>query len=87
MQLPFDISIGNVIYSIFPEEADTYTVFKEGVEHFKIQKDTDEVWMKLNPETDLPMFDQDEEVNRIGRLIAEHREEDDDEEEPGDDDE
>lgn len=81
MQLPFDITIGNTIYSVFPEETDVYTIFKEGVEYVKIQKDTEEIWMRLDPNTDLPLFEQDEEVNQIGKQIAEHKDDEDDEEE------
>ena len=39
MQEPFDIELKGIIYSVFPEEEDTYTIFKEGVEYVKIQKD------------------------------------------------
>ena len=72
MQEPFDIQIGSTIYSVFPEEEDTYTVFKDGKEHIHIQKDTDGVWLKLDDETDLPIFDDDAEVNEIGRQINLH---------------
>ena len=47
-----------------------YTIFKEGVEHFTIQKDTEQQWIKLDPETEMPLFDNDEEVNAIGREIV-----------------
>ncbi|MBD1423605.1 hypothetical protein [Sphingobacterium chuzhouense] len=70
-QEPFDIEIGNFIYSVFPEEKDVYLVFKEGKEYVKIVKDTDTSWLKLNPETELPMFGMDEEVNLIGQQIDE----------------
>ena len=56
MQQPFDIELGGVIYSVFPEEEDVYTIFKEGEEYIKIQKDTDQHWLKLDEETDLPLF-------------------------------
>lgn len=70
MQEPFDIELGNIVYSVFPEEEDTYTIFKEGVEYLKIQKDTEELWLKLDDETDLPLFGENPEVNEIGRAIA-----------------
>ena len=38
MQEPFDIEIGPVTYSVFPEEDDMYTIFKDGIEYVKIQK-------------------------------------------------
>lgn len=70
-QEPFDIEMGNVVYSIFPEEKDVYLVFKEGKEYIKIIKDTETTWLKLNPQTELPMFGMDEEVDLIGRKIDE----------------
>lgn len=73
MKEPFDIELEGVIYSVFPEEEETYTIFKEGVEHVKIQKDEDS-WIKLDAETDLPIFSEDIEVNKIGKAIAEYSE-------------
>ncbi len=71
MKEPFDIELADIVYSVFPEEEDTYVVFKEGVEYVKIIKDTDTSWLKLHPETELPMFGMDEEVNLIGQKIKE----------------
>lgn len=65
---PFDITIAGKIYSVFPEEDNTYTVFKEGIEHLKMQKDEDH-WLKLDPQTELPRFEDDEEVSQIGQAI------------------
>lgn len=70
-QEPFDIEIGEVVYSVFPEEKDVYLVFKEGKEYVKIIKDTETTWLKLDPVTELPVFGMDEEVNLIGRKINE----------------
>lgn len=81
MILPFDIEIGEITYSVFPEEDNTFTIFKEGIEYVKIQKDTDEVWLKLDKETEMPLFAADEEINKIGKAIVEYREEEDEEEE------
>jgi len=69
MQEPFDIEVGEVEYAVFPEENDTYTIFKDGVEYVKIQKDTEQLWLKLDSETDLPLFSEDEEVRLIGLQI------------------
>ena len=69
MQEPFDITIGQQIYSVFPEEEEIYTIFKDGIEYVKIQKDDNDQWLKLDPETELPSFTEDEEVNQIGREI------------------
>ena len=33
MQDPFDITIGDIDYAIFPEGNDTYVIFKEGKEY------------------------------------------------------
>lgn len=76
MQEPFDIKLNGVIYSVFPEEEDIYTIFKEGVEYLKIQKDAETHWLKLDDETELPLFVEDVEVNNIGKAIAEYKEED-----------
>ncbi len=73
MDEPFDIFIGLTTYSVFPEEDNTFTVFKEGKEYIHIQKDTEGVWLKLDYETDLPIFDEDPEVNDIGRQINLHQ--------------
>lgn len=72
MKEPFDLELGEVTYSVFPEEDDIYTVFKEGIEYIKIQKDTDTHWLKLDEDTDMPLFDEDEEVNMIGRAITQY---------------
>ncbi|MGJ1419090.1 hypothetical protein ACR79T_05660 [Sphingobacterium spiritivorum] len=68
---PFDIEIEDIVYSVFPEEEDTYVIFKDGKEYVQIIKDTDTTWLKLNPETGLPMFGMDEEINLIGQKIRE----------------
>jgi len=88
MQEPFDITIGNIDYAVFPEGNDTYVIFKEGKEYLQIQKDTDSQWLKLDPETALPLFGEDEEVNAIGREIVAYvpEEEEEDAEEEEDDD-
>lgn len=67
---PFDIEIAGVDYAVFPEEEDTYLIFKDGVEYVKIIKDTDTTWLKLDPETETPLFGMDEEVNEIGKQIV-----------------
>jgi len=88
MQEPFDITIGNIDYAVFPEGNDTYVIFKEGKEYLQIQKDTDSQWLKLDPETALPLFGEDEEVNAIGREIVAYvpEEEEEEAEEEEDDD-
>lgn len=85
MQQPFDIEIGTINYAVFPEGNDTYIVYKDGKEYLQIQKDDASQWIKFDKETALPVFEYDEEVNQLGRLIVEYQEnppldEDDDEE-------
>ena len=75
MSNPFDIEINGTTYSIFPEGEDIYAVFKEGEDYLRIQKDTESHWLKLDPETEMPFFDNDEEVNVIGREIAAYKDE------------
>ncbi len=74
MNEPFDVEINGITYSVFPEGEDIYAIFKEGVEYVKIQKDTEAHWLKLDPETEMPLFDNDEEVNSIGKEIADYKE-------------
>ncbi|MEO6849351.1 MAG: hypothetical protein ABI203_00400 [Mucilaginibacter sp.] len=66
---PVDIELGNITYAVFPEGEDIYAIFKEGTEYIKIQKDTATHWLKLDRETEMPLFDNDEEVNLLGREI------------------
>lgn len=67
---PFDVEIFDHIYSVFPEEEDVYTIYKEGKEYLQIQKDTESQWLKLDPESGIPLFGLDEEVNAIGQAIV-----------------
>lgn len=66
---PFDIEVGKTTYAVFPEGNDTYTIFKEGKEYVQIQKDTASIWLKLDYRTEMPIFEEDEEVNAIGQQI------------------
>ncbi len=69
IQEPFDIEVGEITYSVFPEEKDTYTIFKDGKEYVQIIKDTETTWLKLDPESGLPLFGMEEEINLIGAEI------------------
>lgn len=66
---PFDIEIEDLTYSVFPEEEDIFAIFKEGVELMKIQKDNDTHWLKLDAESEIPLFVYDIEVELIGAQI------------------
>jgi len=79
MQEPFDIVIGPINYSVFPEGNDSYTIFKDGKEYIQIQKDTSSIWLKMDYKTELPIFEEDEEVNAIGQAIEKYVPEEDDE--------
>jgi hypothetical protein len=74
MTEPFDLEINGTTYSVFPEGEEIYAIFKEGVEYVKIQKDTETHWLKLDPATEMPLFDNDEEINLIGREIEAYKE-------------
>ncbi len=73
MTEPFDLEINGITYSVFPEGEEIYAIFKEGVEYVKIQKDTETHWLKLDPTTEMPLFDNDEEINLIGREIEAYK--------------
>ncbi len=81
MQQPFDLEIGEVNYAIFPEGNDIYVVYKEGKEYAQIQKDDAAQWIKFDKETALPLFDYDEEINNLGKLIEAYKEEPEEEDE------
>lgn len=70
MEEPFDMTISGIHYAVFPEEDGIYTIFKEGKEYMKIQKDAEDRWLKLDPESELPLFTENPEVDQIGRTIA-----------------
>lgn len=72
MKEPFDIELFDKTYAVFPEEDDCFTIYKEGIEYLHIQRDGESGWLKLNPETGLPMFGLDEEVNLIGKAISDY---------------
>ncbi|WP_207924656.1 hypothetical protein [Pedobacter changchengzhani] len=69
MQEPFDIEVGETHYAVFPEGNDTYTIFKDGKEYVQVLKDTASIWLKMDEKTELPIFDEDKEVNEIGKAI------------------
>ena len=83
MKEPFDIELDGFTYAVFPEEDDIYTIFLEGQEYLKIQKDIESNWIEIDLDTDNPVFKENEEVSQIGKLILEYKEEDDTEVEEG----
>ena len=82
---PFDLQLNDTDYAVFPEGNDTYIIFKEGKEYLHIQKDDGEQWIKFDAETGTPDFDVDEEVNALGRLIADYKEPEEEDEDESED--
>lgn len=82
---PFDLELNDINYAVFPEGNDTYIIFKEGKEHLQIQKDDGEQWIKFDAETGTPDFDADEEVNALGKLIADYKEPEEEDEDESED--
>jgi len=78
---PFDLEYNNTNYAIFPEGNETYTIYKEGKEYLQIQNDDGEQWIKFDNETGTPVFEPDEEVNALGKLIEWYKENPEEEEE------
>lgn len=81
---PFDLTFNNTDYAVFPEGDETYTIYKDGKEYLQIQKDDGEQWIKFDNETGTPVFETDEEVNALGKLIAAYKEEPEEEDEDND---
>ncbi|WP_207420879.1 hypothetical protein [Desertivirga brevis] len=79
MKEPFDIELQGFTYAVFPEEDDIYTIFLEGQEYLKIQKDTENHWITIDPDTDTPIFEENEEAQLLGKEILEYKEEEIDE--------
>ncbi|RYF23217.1 MAG: hypothetical protein EOO42_07505 [Flavobacteriales bacterium] len=78
---PFDLELNNINYAVFPEGEETYTIYKDGKEYVQIQKDDGEQWIKFDGETGTPVFEVDEEVNALGKLIEAYKEEPEEEDE------
>lgn len=69
----FYIKVNGTVYEIIPEE-DTYTIFKGGIEYTQILKNKNSKWMRIDYKTDLPIVEENKEVEDIGRLIDRYRE-------------
>jgi len=78
MKEPFDIELNGFTYAVFPEENDIYTIYLEGQEYLKIQKDTEELWIVIDSDTDAPIFTENEEAQLLGKAIASYTPSDDD---------
>lgn len=81
---PFDLELNDINYAVFPEGDETYTIYKDGKEYLQIQKDNGEQWIKFDKETGTPVFEADDEVNALGKLILAYKELPEEEEEDED---
>ncbi|MES2651325.1 MAG: hypothetical protein V4663_06265 [Bacteroidota bacterium] len=58
------------IYEVIPEEDGVYTVFKDGVEYIQVMQQKNLKWFRIDYKTDLPIIEENEEVDSIGRVIV-----------------
>jgi hypothetical protein len=67
---PFYFKIGKAIYEVIPEEDNVYTVFKDGEEYIQVMQHKSQKWLRIDYKTDLPIIEENEEVDSIGRVIV-----------------
>ncbi|RYG22328.1 MAG: hypothetical protein EOO07_00145 [Chitinophagaceae bacterium] len=60
---------GGSIYEVIPEEDGVYTVFKDGIEYIQVMQHKMK-WLRIDYKTDLPIIEENEEVDSIGRVIV-----------------
>ncbi len=58
------------IYEVIPEEDGVYTVFKDGIEYIQVMQQKNLKWFRIDYKTDLPIIEENEEVDSIGRVIV-----------------
>ena len=58
------------IYEVIPEEDGVYTIFKDGVEYLQLMRHKNLKWFRIDYKTDLPIIEENEEVESIGRVIV-----------------
>ena len=68
MEDSFWIKVNGTVYEIIPED-NTYTIFKGAIEYTQILKNKNNKWMRIDYKTDLPIVEENKEVEDIGRLI------------------
>lgn len=66
----FYFKAGGSIYEIIPEEDGVYTVFKDSMEYIQIIQHKGLKWLRIDYKTDLPIIEENEEVDSIGRVIV-----------------
>lgn len=72
MEESFHFKLRGAIYEVIPEEDHTYTIFKMGVEYLQILKNSNHKWMRIDYKTDLPVVEENDEVEDIGAVIDRH---------------
>ncbi|HTM97766.1 MAG TPA: hypothetical protein VL088_03440 [Pedobacter sp.] len=65
----FYFKIGKVIYEAVREEDGVYTIFKDGDEYIQVMQYKSLKWLRIDYKTDLPIIEENEEVDSIGRVI------------------
>lgn len=58
------------IYEVIPEEDGVYTIFKDGMEYIQVMRNKNLKWLRIDYKTDLPVIEENEEVDAIGRVIV-----------------
>jgi len=72
MQESFHFKLRGAIYEVIPEEDNTFTIFKMGDEYLQILKNNNHKWMRIDYKTDLPVIEENHEVEDIGAVIDKH---------------
>lgn len=66
---PFHFKLRNLIYEVVPEEDNTFTIFRNGDEYLQMLKNRNNKWMRIDYKTDLPILEENDEVEDIGKVI------------------
>ena len=69
MQEPFSFKLRGLIYEVIQEEGNTYTIFRMGDEYLQMLKNKNNKWMRIDYKTDLPILEENDEVEDIGGVI------------------
>jgi hypothetical protein len=69
MEESFFAKLHGIIYEIIPEEDRIFTIFKQGDEHIQMLKNKNNKWMRIDYKTDLPIVEENHEVEDLGKLI------------------
>jgi len=69
MEESFYIKVNNILYEVITEESHTYTIFKWGAEYMQILRNKNQKWMRIDYKTDLPIVEENDEVEDVGEAI------------------